>query len=88
MEYSAMTSESQIVEFLKSCLGELLQMEAFNVAVDRPLDSHYGLSSMDLLTLGGRLEDRLSIALDPDIMFSNRTVLELAKAAAQIQKAG
>jgi acyl carrier protein len=80
-----MKTEAEIVEFLKESLSGLLQLRNDEILIDVPLDSHYGLGSMDLLTLGGRLEDRLGIELDPEIMFRKKTVQELAATAAGLK---
>ena len=81
-----MKTESEIIWFIIERLAALLRIPKDEILTDAPLDSHYGLESMDILTLGGYLEDWLGIELDPDLIFQSRTVQSLASVVASAQE--
>lgn len=75
-----MKTEPEILEFLKNRVSEQLRMKPDEILPDVPLDTHYGLSSMDLLILGGWLEDWLGTELNPMILFETRTLKGMVQA--------
>ncbi|VFQ46096.1 acyl carrier protein [Desulfoluna butyratoxydans] len=82
-----MKTEPEILQFLKNRLSAQLRMTPDEILVDVPLDTHYGLSSMDLLALGGWLEDWLGLELDPTVLFETRTLRGMVLAVPQREEA-
>ena len=81
-----MKTESEIKAFLKESLSRLLNIKVDQIEEDVPLDAHYGLKSMDSMSLGAKLEDWLEVELDVEFLFEYRTIAELAKNAAKMNE--
>ena len=82
-----MKTESEIKDFLRQCLARLLNIEMDQIREDAQLDTDYGLSSMDSMTMGAHLEDWLGMELDVDVILRCKTVAELAENVARINGA-
>ena len=81
-----MKTELEIRNFLKECLSRHLKMEADRIEDDLSLDTHYGLESLDSLSIGASLEDWLGIELNVEVFLKYKTVAELARHVARLSE--
>jgi acyl carrier protein len=74
-----MTTGVDIRTWVRRYLAELLGIPLPEVRLDCPL-SHYGLSSVDAVRMGGELEDQLNIEIDPAAFLRLPTVEHMIEA--------
>lgn len=96
-ELAPATLAQQLQRTLVGMLAKTLRLRAEEIDVDRPLP-HYGLDSIDAVTLAGDLEDLFDIDLPSTLLWDYPTVaaisgfleeqLEAAAGAAQGTHAG
>lgn len=65
--------ETALVDWLRTAVADLLEIEPEEVDADRPL-TELGLSSRDGVGLVGELEDHLDRDLDPTMVFATPTI--------------
>ena len=78
-----MKTASEIKFFLKENVSRILNIEMDRIREDVPLNTHYGLDSMNYLTIGAMLEDWLDLELTADFFFTYTTINELAEKLAE-----
>lgn len=82
-----MKTADEVKVFLKENVSGLLKITAKEIQGDIPLDTGYGLGSMDSLTIGAKLEDWLEIELDVNLFFEFKTINELTEAVVRMNEA-
>lgn len=68
---------SQLQNALTNMLAKTLRIDANNIDIHRPLP-HYGLDSIDAVTLAGDLEDWLNVELPSTLLWDYSTVAAIA----------
>ena len=71
------TLSQQLEATLSGMLSKTLRIDAAEIDVNRPLP-HYGLDSIDAVTLAGDLEDWLNVELPSTLLWDYPTVAAIA----------
>jgi acyl carrier protein len=64
--------------FIVSYISRTLNIPEVSIKVDVPVDTEYGMESMDVLSLAAEIEDWLEVDLEIDLFFRYRSVEALA----------
>ena len=72
-------TEAELGSWLTERVATYLQRNPDEIDADVPL-SDYGLDSVYALTLSGDIEDRLSIPVEPSILWDNPSIRALLRA--------
>lgn len=68
---------AQLRAWLTGCVAELLQVDPNGLGADRPL-ADFGLDSVTALSVGAEIEDHFGVTLDPNALWENPSVADLA----------
>jgi len=79
-------TSTDIAHWLADQCAIVLGVEVAEIALDEPFDA-LGLSSRDLITLSGDLENWLGLSLDPTIAYQHVTIASLSEYLADLQRA-
>ncbi|MGI5222039.1 polyketide synthase Pks13 [Nocardia sp. CA-290969] len=71
-------SVAELREWLRNWVAEATGQSVDKITVDRPMEE-FGLASRDALALGGDIEDRTGVILDPTIIYQHPTIASLAE---------
>lgn len=77
MNQDVYPDKSDITQLIKQLIAQIVGLDEMHIDVNLPLSS-FGLDSAAIMGVLLELEEKLGIRIDPDLMYADLTIDELA----------